>query len=289
MADAVVSRKSDQEFYEQRTWGSMPIAAGRDLPSLKLRYLLELLDRRTERAASLLEVGSGAGKILASIRQHDVDLELTGVDVSREQVRLAARDNEHLGIRFEHANAERLPFADESFDYVVFLDVIEHVDSPDQFLEEAVRVLKNGGFLYAFSPAEGHGIYRLSARVLGRHLKERACGHVHQFTIDDLVTMIRRHGLEVQERRYSYHLLGSLMDYTMFALLLNKRVAELFWSSNKYYRTSVTRESVGSKVFNALLSLGNAIAFYESSLLRNTRFTATGLHLVARKSPAQTA
>jgi ubiquinone/menaquinone biosynthesis C-methylase UbiE len=283
MARDAVKRKFDQRFYEERSWGSMPIKLGKDLPTLKLRYLLDLLDRQGTENVSLLEVGCGSGKILATIREHDQDIELTGVDVSEEQISLAARDNEGRNIGFVHGNGERLPFPDDCFDYVIFLDVIEHVDAPDAFMHEVVRVLKKGGYLYAFSPAEGHGIYRLSRRVFGRHFKEQACGHIQQFTIDGLLTIARRQKLEVQEKHYSYHLLGSLMDYTMFTLLLNERISRMFWSANKYYQTTQTRQSLASKVFNALLSFGNLIAFYESSALKNTRFTATGLHFVARK------
>ena len=56
--------------------------------------------------------------------------------------------NSHPGIRFEASAAENLPFSGESFDYVVLLSVLEHVQDWRKTLAEAVRVLRPGGVLY---------------------------------------------------------------------------------------------------------------------------------------------
>jgi SAM-dependent methyltransferase len=276
-----VKRKSDQEFYEQKSWGSQPIKQGKDLPTLKLSYLLQML-KGHKKNASLLEIGSGAGRILASIRQHDKSIKLTGAEVSKEQLRIATRDSKGKNIKFVHANGEHLPFAANSFDYVIFLDVIEHVDEPEVFIKEASRVLKKGGYLYAFSPAEGHGIYWLSRKIFRRHFKEQVIGHIQQYEVKDLEGLSRRAKLKIKKQYYSYHLLGSIMDYTLFTLLLNKRIAKVFWSKNQYYQKR-RKPGMVSRVFNAMLSLGNAIAFYESTALKNTRFSATGVHIIAKK------
>lgn len=47
-----------------------------------------------------------------------------------------------------------LPFADDSFDLVVFSHVIEHLDEPIPALRELVRVLRPGGLLYVECPSE---------------------------------------------------------------------------------------------------------------------------------------
>jgi hypothetical protein len=75
------------------------------------------------------------------------------------------------------------------------------------------------------------------------------------------------------------------MDYLMFVLLLNKRIAKVFWSENKYYQGPKREQSIGARLLNSLLTLGNAIAFYESTMLRNVRMSACGIHLTAVKLP----
>ena len=49
------------------------------------------------------------------------------------------------------ANAERMPFADSTFDTVIATELIEHTDNPHRFVEEVYRVLKEDGqFLLSF-------------------------------------------------------------------------------------------------------------------------------------------
>jgi len=281
MAGRRFQNKSDQEFYEAKSWGTVAIRESRDLPTLKLQRLMDALKDR--KRASLLEVGCGAGRILASIRAHDKRLRLTGADISAHEIRLAERDNRGKNIRFVRANGERLPFPDGAFDYVVFLDYIEHVDHPDKALKELFRVCKPGGVLHGVSPTERHGIYGLSTMILGQHIKEKTAGHIQRYTIGGLLARVRKAGFRIDNVTYSYHLLGSVMDYTMFALLLNKRIARLFWSKNKYWRDAKTKPSLASRIMNGTLSVANAIAYWESTLLRNTRLTATAVHITARR------
>jgi ubiquinone/menaquinone biosynthesis C-methylase UbiE len=48
--------------------------------------------------------------------------------------------------------AERLAFADSSFDIVTLDSVIEHVENPAQVVREVGRVLRPGGVVYVVSP-----------------------------------------------------------------------------------------------------------------------------------------
>ncbi|MET4746676.1 class I SAM-dependent methyltransferase [Bradyrhizobium sp. RT11b] len=51
------------------------------------------------------------------------------------------------------ADAHSLPFSNELFSGVVMLDVLHHLESPIEFLQEASRVLKPGGCLAMIEPA----------------------------------------------------------------------------------------------------------------------------------------
>lgn len=46
--------------------------------------------------------------------------------------------------KFVEADGENMPFADKEFDYVICCHVVEHVESPDKFLDELSRVGKMG-------------------------------------------------------------------------------------------------------------------------------------------------
>ncbi len=65
------------------------------------------------------------------------------------------------------ADAHSLPFADQSFDGIVMLDVLHHLERPAEFFAEALRVLKPGGRVAMMEP----GMSTL-ARQFYTHLHE---------------------------------------------------------------------------------------------------------------------
>jgi ubiquinone/menaquinone biosynthesis C-methylase UbiE len=276
-----VKPKLDEDFYREKSWGAIPIRDARDLPSLKLRHLMSVLRRRARPDASLLEVGCGSGRILSSIRARDTSLRLTGIDLSAEQVQLAQRS--HPGIDFVCGNGESLPFADASFDYVIFFDFLEHIERPRASLAEMHRVLAPGGVLHLVCPAEGQSIYWLSRKLFGRHFKEQTAGHIQVFSRRELADLVRATGFALEKTQFSYHLLGSVLDYTLFALMLHPRLYRIYWTRNAYYAKSKVERQGG--LFNWLLRAGNFVSYCESSLLDRVSFGATAVHITARKEP----
>jgi ubiquinone/menaquinone biosynthesis C-methylase UbiE len=89
----------------------------------------------------VLEVGCRAG----NLAQHYANgNRVTGVDVDRRALELF---EQRLGVKghWVDVDAEPLPFADASFDVVVFSEVMEHVRFPRRVLAEIARVLRPGG------------------------------------------------------------------------------------------------------------------------------------------------
>jgi cyclopropane fatty-acyl-phospholipid synthase-like methyltransferase len=91
--------------------------------------------------ASVLDLGCGAG-MLALLKRKGVNL--TGVDISAECSEAARRNGYDFTITSLLSN---LPFADQTFDYVVSLDVIGHIgfEEKDAVLAEVGRVLRPEG------------------------------------------------------------------------------------------------------------------------------------------------
>ena len=94
----------------------------------------------------LLEIGSGGGGHSCIFKRHGAHV--TAVDLTPERVASTARKLDLLsggtGIAFQ-ADAERLPFADDSFDIVYSNGVLHHSEDTERCVAEAFRVLKPGG------------------------------------------------------------------------------------------------------------------------------------------------
>ena len=63
-------------------------------------------------------------------------------------------------------SADNIPTADESFDFVVMTEVLEHLENPESTLKEICRVLKTGGVLVATIPF----LYQIHARQFKLHV-----------------------------------------------------------------------------------------------------------------------
>jgi ubiquinone/menaquinone biosynthesis C-methylase UbiE len=100
----------------------------------------------------VLDLGTGTGSVALVVAERFPKAEVVGVDVSErmiEQARRKAADR----VRFETADAERLPFEDRSFDLVTLGNMIP-------FFDELARVTASGGrVLFAFSVGAETPIY----------------------------------------------------------------------------------------------------------------------------------
>ena len=111
----------------------------------KLHHLLRLVDFDGYRGRTVLEVGCGAAVDLARFARGGANV--TGVDLAPSAIALARTNFEQRGLtgRFDVADGERLPFADNSFDLVYAHGVVQYTASPQKLVEECRRVLRPGG------------------------------------------------------------------------------------------------------------------------------------------------
>ena len=95
----------------------------------------------------VLDVATGTGLVAAELRAR-ADCSIVAVDQSPAMLAAArARFAAQPGSPVEllQAEAERLPFADESFDAVTFTYLLRYVDDPPATMRELARVLRPGG------------------------------------------------------------------------------------------------------------------------------------------------
>ena len=93
-----------------------------------------------------LDVGCGVGQVVHQL--DEAGIEAHGVDVSGPNIEKAKQHSE----RCQLYDGKRLPFEDGQFDSVGALNVLEHVDEPEAFIADLVRVVKPGGRITISSP-----------------------------------------------------------------------------------------------------------------------------------------
>lgn len=141
-----------------------PSAAERDTSTVQHRYdriapiydvvesVMELQARRFRQKqwsrvgpGRVLELGAGTGK---NLRFYPENRDVVATDISAQMLERARR-KAHSGarVRFEHADAQALPYPDASFEVVVATFLFCSVPDPVKGLSEARRVLVPGGQL----------------------------------------------------------------------------------------------------------------------------------------------
>lgn len=103
------------------------------------RWALDLLE--VEAPGQILDVSCGEGHLLRWALKRQVSA--FGLDIANEAARIS-RDTAP-GAMVVTGNGERLPFADQSFEYVTNLGSMEHYWHPEDGVREVARVLRKDG------------------------------------------------------------------------------------------------------------------------------------------------
>ncbi|MGH8862428.1 MAG: class I SAM-dependent methyltransferase [Jatrophihabitantaceae bacterium] len=133
------------------------------------RERFEHVAGRTDRPyPTSLELGCGTGFFTLNLKLAGVIDEGHVTDLSPGMVEVAQRNARGLGFEVEGgvADAERLPYDDDTFDLVIGHAVLHHIPDIDLAFREVLRVLRPGGrFVFAGEPTR-HGDF--VARRLSR-------------------------------------------------------------------------------------------------------------------------
>lgn len=109
----------------------------------RAREILSLIHKKKENINTFLELGCWDGMV-SSVLQGNGKI-TTAIDNRSEGFdERAGRE----GVTLLQMDATYLQFEDESFDFVFSYDAFEHFADPELVLQEAIRVVKTGGYIY---------------------------------------------------------------------------------------------------------------------------------------------
>lgn len=123
-----------------------PTADGRDPVEVAAAVV------RASGPRAVLEIGCGTGAFAERMTADNPDATVIAVDQSARLVELTAE----RGVDARLADAQDLPFADDSFDLVAALWMLYHLPDLDRGLAEVRRVLRPGGRFLAVTNGDDH-------------------------------------------------------------------------------------------------------------------------------------
>ena len=125
----------------------------------------------------ILDAGCGEGITLEKLVKLFPKANVVGIDTEPENLRICRRHQ----LPAQEGSLYALPFDDASFDTILFLEVIEHLDTPEKALSEIFRVLRPGGRIIVIFPNDSAFMLARLAMGMFREAFYNP-GHVRQWT-----------------------------------------------------------------------------------------------------------
>jgi ubiquinone/menaquinone biosynthesis C-methylase UbiE len=159
------------------------------------RLLFPYIEAAKMVSGNLLEIGVGTGRgvaVLAPSVSH-----FTGVD--KNEPLMAKLSADYPNFKFIDMFLPPLKgLADDTFDYIVTFQVIEHIEDDNEFIKEAHRVLKPGGKL-------------ILTTVNRKYSLSRNPWHVREYLAGELKSLILKHFSKIETK--GVHGNTKVMDY----------------------------------------------------------------------------
>ena len=215
-------------------------------------FLRGIIEKIKIQNPKILDVGCGTGANLEMLAQFG---ESEGVDISDDALEFCKRK----GLKVHKGLAETLPFADESFEIVTALDVVEHLDDDIAGLKEMHRVLKNGGKTLIFVPA--------FMWLWG--VQDDISNHRIRYTKKQIVERLQQAGFEIERATYA--------NWTFFApILVGRTIMKI---------TGIKPESENNVNVSALNGIFGKLFSAERFWLRRANFPfGVSIVIVAKKA-----
>jgi SAM-dependent methyltransferase len=247
---------NDDDYIHNHWWFA---SRTRALNTLMDQFLPQTADLR------LLDVGCGAGNMIHHLRRYG---HVKGIEIDPRPVKMARQ----RGYDVDQFDATQpMPFANDSFDAVTALDVIEHTHDDLAVLTDSYRVLKPGGQMIITVPA---------LMWLWSH-NDDINAHVRRYTAANLRQKLAQTGFTVRRVTYSNFFIFPLAA----ALILLRRFAQAkpeLASHHLDQEEYQVEMEPASPLVNALLTLVGKV---EAALIRRVDLPiGTSLIAVGQKS-----
>lgn len=161
--------------------------------------ILDFLDVPKSAPLQILELGCASGGTLARIQKEWTNCTTWGIELNEDAAKLAERVVDHCYC----GNCEEmeLPGKDSSFDYILCLDVLEHLVDPWKMVQRLASKLKPGGALIASIPNVTHWTVLIPYlqgqwEYTDQGILDRT--HLHFFTLETAHRLCSPEGMKVE-------------------------------------------------------------------------------------------
>ncbi|MGJ8529977.1 bifunctional 2-polyprenyl-6-hydroxyphenol methylase/3-demethylubiquinol 3-O-methyltransferase UbiG [Maritalea sp.] len=157
----------------------------------------------------LLDIGCGGGLLCEPMKRLGADV--VGADAGEKNIMIAQNHAERVGLDIDYrtTTSEALAADGEQFDVVLNMEVIEHVNDIQLYLESCAALVKPGGIMFVATINRTFKAYAL-AIVGAEHILRWLPKGTHTYdkfvTPEEITSILKRNQMSIMERTgVSYH------------------------------------------------------------------------------------
>ena len=170
------------------------------------KHILKLLE--PNQGDRILDIGCGLGYFSHLLSQRGATV--WGTDTDGASITFSTKNT---GGKFVIGRAESLPFKADTFDKILCSEVLEHIDDDEGTLAEIFRVGRGGAIVVITTPAL-EGVFGSKIKRIAHQSASGSGGEFHYrdgYTAEKLVSLIRNHGIKVDEVKYTMVFFSELL------------------------------------------------------------------------------
>jgi len=125
-----------------------------EIESKRIKYLQDILNLNFGEREKHFIFGAGTGG-LAIVLFREYDCDIYGIEPCKEEFEIIQEKCNEVGIpqnNFKQEFGENLSFKSNQFDFVHCFTVLEHVRNIEKCIEEMIKIVKPGGYIYINTP-----------------------------------------------------------------------------------------------------------------------------------------
>ncbi len=155
--------------------------------------------RRTK-SDKVLDAGCGEGITLNRIQELKLGKKLEGVDFSDTAIEIGKKN--FPGLSLKKADIYSLPYKDNAFDLVLCNEVLEHLERPQEALDELIRV--SNKYLLLSVPNEPW--FRVANFLRGRHVRRLGNHpeHIQNWTHSQFTQLLKKKKLKIKDKKLPF-------------------------------------------------------------------------------------
>ena len=113
---------------------------------IKLHFNLKSREHNYLNGLKILDIGCGGGLISEPMAR--LGANVTGIDASEKNIKVAEIHSKKSGLKIKYLNKSPEQLKHEEFDVILNLEVVEHVENVDLYMSSCKNLLKKNGLMF---------------------------------------------------------------------------------------------------------------------------------------------